>query len=623
MANPQYNQYQQNMHGMPPLQTQGAMQNQRAFSPQSYQQSPGAMSPTSGGVPPAKRQRLSPQPMSPYNSQYNSPFSNSNPQYSTSPYANSPPGQYLSLPQSPAATQPSTPSFHQPQPYQHPNMPGDYRPPPQGSMPPPKVPASKAQTTDELEKASAKDSNPANLSDVMTGSGIDLQAEEENLLYASRNNYGSSFNSQVSASTVSPHGSFNQWGQQANHGAFQGTGPLARAKTKEEQEAELRHKHEQVARIRSEAASQPLADPFLLAAGVRQRMSTKSYEHGVKLDVEGLFDKIPSAVPPVSRHSINGSNGESIVELQATSLLNTGAPLVDLISLLSLAAEERVRTVIEDAFALAQGRQNTSHGVVPPNLADLAVASGEARPTEAVVPNISKTAWEAPDSAVSPMTARLPTPPSEATPTPQPTIHFTTNHVTNTLKRRILDDQKYEEARIAKRKKRVEGGSATPADTPVLPPVALPEKITKKERDRINKMSQTEDALHRRANETANMAVMGKKKKYAWMTGGAGGSGASTPRLNTGVGGSASGTSTPAAQQKDKGLMANKRTFQGGNLEKSEEGAKIQLRDLVHVLELDGKERKALVQIIARMRSDDKDVKKIEDRPKVPVSAVR
>lgn len=627
MANPHYNQYQQNMHGMPPLQTQGNMPpQQRPYSPQQpYQQSPGAMSPTS--LPPAaKRQRLSPQPqpMSPYSSQYNSPFSNSNPQYSahTSPYATSPPGaQYLSLPQSPAASQPATPSFHQPQPYQPPHMAGDSRPPYPGAMLPPKVPASKAPKDDELEKSTAKDSNPNTLADVITGSGIDLQREEEELLR------GNTYQSQTSASTMSPHGSFN-WSQRSNHGAYQGAGPLSQPKTKEEQEEELRRKHANVARIHNEAASHPLTDPFLLAAGVRQRMSKKVYEHGIKLDLEGLFDKIPSAIQNASRREIGpSSNGESIVELQATSLLNNGAPLVDLVSLVSLAAEERVRTVIEDAFALAQGRRNTSQGVVPPSLADVAAVSGKSQPTEAVVQNISKTAWEAAESASSP-SARLPTPPGDVSPAPQATIQVTANPIVESLKRRMQDDESFEKARIAKRQKRLQGSSAS-LDASITTPTSFPDKpITKKERDRINKAGNTEEAVHKRANETAAMALgmkKGKKAKYSWMDlGSGGGSGAATPRGNPNTGSGASGTSTPAAAQTDRGLLASKRKFQGGSLEKGDEGEKIQLRDIVHVLELDGKERKALVQIIARMRSSDTDAKKIEDRPRgTPVPSVR
>jgi len=497
-------------------------------------------------------------------------------------------------------------------------------------MPPPRVPYSKTQEPTELEKANPKDSDPASLTDVLTNSGIILRDEEDFMLNITMRNHDTSFNSQNS--TASPQGSFNQWSQQSNHGAFQGTGPLSQPVTKEQQEAELVRKHQEAARILNETSSQPLADPFLFAAVLRQRMARRAYEHGIKIDLDGLFDKIPENVPSnVTRHNINGGD-EAIVGLQATSLLNHNAPLVEFLSLLSLATEERVRTVVEDAFALAQGRQTSSHGVVPPNLADLAVANGGLQRTEAVVPNISKTAWEAPDGAVSPMTvtaqkrelytlnaiftvltaieppnaARLPTPPSDAPLTPQPTVQVVTNHITNALKRKIEEDEKFERARILKRQKRLQGNSVTASELPPITPLPLPEKLTKKERDRINKAGQTEDVLHRKANETASMAL-GGKKKYSWMTGGAA-SGTSTPRANPAIG-STSGSATPVQQQTDRALLAKRRQFQGGSLEKTELGAKIQMRDLIHVLETDGKDRKTLVQLLARMRSEEKDSK--------------
>jgi hypothetical protein len=477
-------------------------------------------------------------------------------------------------------------------------------------MLPPKVPASKAQKDDELEKSTAKDSNPNTLADVITGSGIDLDKEAEALLQ--------SYGSQGLSSTMSPHGSFNQWNQQTNHGAYQGTGPLSQARTQEQQEEELRQKHSTVARILNEAAALPLTDPFLLAAGVRHRMSKKVYEHGIKLDLEGLFDKIPSAVQNVQRREMAGSGGESVVELQATSLLNNGAPLVDLVSLVSLAAEERVRTVIEDAFALAQGRQNTAQGVVvPANLADIAVADGPSRRTDVAVPNISKTSWEATDNTSSP-TARLPTPPNDVPPAKQPTIQFHSNPTVEHLKRRMLEDEAFEKARIAKRQKRLQGNTTTGADAAAAAPSPIIERpLTKKERDRVNKGNNTDEAVHARANETAALALGGKKKKYSWMDmgKGGGGSGKSTPRSNANTGGGGSGTATPAVAQQDVALTAKKREFRGGDFEKGEHEGKIQLRDLVHVLELDGKERKALTQIIARMRSAEPDGK-TEERPR-------
>ena len=382
----------------PPVQTQNLHhhQQQRAFSPQNYQQSPPGMSPTMGsGIPPNKRQRLSPNPPSP--APYQSPFAIPGaPAYPSSPYASSPqtPG-YSSLPTSPAAMHP--PSFHQPQPYQHPNAP---QPPAQGSMPPPKVPYSKTGDSSELEKANARDLDVNNISDVLTGSGIDLRAEEDNLLHNYR-----SFNSQATGSTASAHNSFNNWSQQSGHGAFQGTGALSQEMTEEQQQAEFLRKQEPAARILNESAQHPLNDPFLSASVLRHRIAKRGYDHGITINVDGLFDKIPDkGQQEIARTARTGSDGEQIVGLEAASLLNQGAPLVELLTLISLAAEERVRTVVDDSFALCQGRQNTSHGLIPPQLVDIAVVEEDAQEKMAPPVNVLKTPWEAPDSAVSPTT---------------------------------------------------------------------------------------------------------------------------------------------------------------------------------------------------------------------------
>jgi hypothetical protein len=398
MASPYSNQFQQNMNGMPPLQTHH-QQSQRAFSPPSYQQSPGSLSPNMGGIPPAKRQRVDQNPTSPYQS----PFPAS--PYTPNQYgggALSPGSPYLSVPQSPAAAYPAQ-SFNQPQPYQYPND-GQSRHP-QGSMPPPKVPYSKTQDNAELEKANPRDMDVNNISDVLTGSGIDLRAEEEALTSFGRS-YGNSFNSQASGSTISPHGSFN-WSQGANgHGAFQGNGPLSQPVTQEQQEAELLRKHEEAARALAERAQAPLTDPFLWAGILRQRITSRCYENGIQTNLEGLFDRIPPRQQNVARASVTGSNGESITALSADSLLSQEAPYVDILALITLAAEERMRTLLEDAFALAQNRRHTSQGLVPPNLVDLALAKeGETYEATIMPNNTSKSAWEAaPDSAVSPMT---------------------------------------------------------------------------------------------------------------------------------------------------------------------------------------------------------------------------
>ncbi|KAF2714877.1 hypothetical protein K504DRAFT_457066 [Pleomassaria siparia CBS 279.74] len=653
MAHPQYNAYQQQMNNLPPVNTNQHQQHQNvqshpqhqqqqqqhpnhgsgAFSPQPYLQSPSsALSPT-GGYPANKRQRLSPNPPSPYQSPFSaSPYTNQN-QNVTSPYASSPPGNsYVSLPPSPAAMQPQH-SFHQPQAYQHHN-PNDMnaRPPPQGSMPPPKVPYSKSQDNPEqLEKANPRDMDVNNISDVLTGSGIDLRAEEDNLLhnFGSRPAYGASFNSQASASTVSPHGSFNQWGQVQSAGAFQGTGPLSQSYSQEQQEAELMRKHDQASRAFAESAQAPLTDPFLFANVLRHRIAKRAYEHNVKVHLEGLFDKIPEYPQNVTRTTLTASNGESISGITADSLLNQNASFVEVISLISLATQERVRSVLEDALAMKEIRQKSSHGTVPHDMADLAISSSKSKSVTVAPLNVSKTAWEVPNSAISPTTqttskkpvsaARLPTPPTDAPPTPQPTIEFVDNQVTRVLKRRAMDDYNFEKARVEKRLKRKQSASATPTDMPVIS-LPLPEKQSKKQRDRDAKAGNTEAVQHAKTNDTVRFAL-GKKPKFAWMVGGAS-SGASTPRQVPAAGGSASGSSTPARPQQDEMLNGRKRVF-GEKIENSDIGDRLQLRDLVHVLENDGRERKTLTKVLARIKSTEKDERTSDDRRQTMVLPAR
>ena len=67
-----------------------------------------------------------------------------------------------------------------------------------------------------------------------------------------------------------------------------------------------------------------------------------------------------------------------------------------------------------------------------------------------------------------PNAGRLPTPPSEAPPTPQRTYQ-NVNHVAQALTKRVQDDYKWEQERLRKRAKRQAGASASSADTPAAP----------------------------------------------------------------------------------------------------------------------------------------------------------
>jgi hypothetical protein len=489
-------------------------------------------------------------------------------------------------------------------------------------MPPPKYPYSKTQDgATELEKADPRGADINQISDVLSGAGVDLRAEEDNLLSSYRQP-GTSFgnvNSQGS-STMSPNNSFGQWPQGVGaHGAFQGTGPLSQPVSEQDLENELNRKHERAARAVAEAQQYHLTDPFLQAAPLRSKLAQQTYKNGVGLNVEGLFDKIPETPQNVSRTVMAGAHGESIGAIQANSLLGREAPFVDILTLFSLAAQERLRGVLEDAFAMAKMRQTTAEGVVSPDFADIAKAIGNAKGkgTTVVPKNVTGTAWEAaPAGTVGSKTVpgqqgnergdRLPTPPAEVPPPPQQTIVFSNAKLT-CLKRKAMDDLKEEEARIKKRNKRKQATNSTSADSPAAPiqSMPIPEKMTKKERDRLNKMGQSEDVLHRKANETASMALFGGKKKYSWMTGGGGGGGgggASTPsRLSTPTPAAGTpGAGGDKAAGVDSALKANDKNL-GVFKESGEVGRGIQTRDVLLVLEADGRDKKTVGAGLARL----------------------
>ncbi|KAF2756873.1 hypothetical protein EJ05DRAFT_46126 [Pseudovirgaria hyperparasitica] len=486
-------------------------------------------------------------------------------------------------------------------------MPAQSPPAPPGSMGPPQRPADRAGGG---TRGKATDIN--DLSDAVTAAGIDVANEESylNEIYHNRQgtaSFSTSFNSQTS-STISPDTSFGAW-TQGGSGAFQGSGPTSQpAKSPEDVEKEFLEKKRRAAEILGEQRSHHLNDPFLLGNCVQRRIRRKAYDHGVKINLDGLFEKIseeqPSRGVQATMHS-NGSDVNGIVAVKAHSLLNDNTPLVDILTLVSLATQERLRGLLEEAHGIARNRQLTSHGIVPPEFASLAVGTGKPRDTSVSPQLLSGTAWDQPPSAASPTanplkrphqnSASLPTPPNDSPSTPQKTIVFP-NSLIDSLRLIAKNDRKYEEERLAKRAKRRK--LAKPADgtssptvaeaTAVADAVAINTKLTKKERDKLAKSNQTEEVLHREANKTASLAMGGMGKKYSWMSGGAkGGSGANTPKVNTAV--PRPGSAKPA----EKGVQGRNRAY-GDFREDRDRG--IQMRDLLAVLEADGRERRAVVR---------------------------
>lgn len=255
-------------------------------------------------------------------------------------------------------------------------------PPPPGAMGPPSRPAEKA--TDAAE-----------LTDVLASSGIDVR-EEEAYLTSSYSGPGvqaqqpprpqqppipqqqppppavnTSFTSQASTTgTVSTTPSFGEPSPykppttQDSYYTEPPPQPPAPFKdpnepTREDTEAARR-------------AQYHLQHSFLLTKVLEQKLQKRGFELGVRIPAEGLYHPVPGRQQPIE---VTGPDGSSIIRSGQTILNQTGAPLLDILSLMSISCEERLRTVVDYSSTLARSRRAHSHGVVPADWKDMAAAA--------------------------------------------------------------------------------------------------------------------------------------------------------------------------------------------------------------------------------------------------------
>ncbi|KAF4553499.1 Hypothetical protein D9617_7g032270 [Elsinoe fawcettii] len=589
----------------PPQRPQQLQQQQRPFSP--FQQQP-AHSPPGIALPPAKRQRLSPGVGSP--------------QLTTSPFPESPYGPF-------SAPAGSPPPFNVPQPHAY-----SASPPPAGVMGPPPRPTAEQKAAKE-NKEKEKVTDISDISDAMWGSGVDLREEENYLSSTNRTFYGTQSFSQSfgdSQSTiVSPNNSFGALSQGLSGSQTQGTGPISQPPSSMESiEAEIDRKHREAAMKYAKEHELHLRDPFLLGNSTRHKIHRIAVDQGVQLDVKGLYEPPrPAPRPAQTPQGVNGmvavgDRDTGVAAIKAKSIpetqhafLEEGARYADILSLVSLATNERIRSLLDDAHKIARGRQLGSHGTAPPEFADIAVGQGR-RSVSVKAESVTGSAWDP-----------AKTPPASAD-GKQETVSFTSS-LPSHLSSLAISEHKAEAARIKRRKERAAKAAsaanasapdaevAAPGASPVTPgpgtpapatpisndspanPMAADKPLTKKEREKMAKAGQSEAVMHKAANTTAAMQLgFGKKaKKYSWMMGGPGAAAPTNPfaKPSKPSGGESrkedrSKEVNGEAKKEKKGL-GKERKF-GDWREDGEKGKGVQLRDLAAVLERDGKSRRAL-----------------------------
>lgn len=640
----------------------------RPFSPAAYQN---AASPTNsqGYVqPPAKRQRLSPDARSPAQQNgvippyaasphglpnmatpggYGNPYAQQQ-----SPYAS--PSTYAGSPQTSFNTpqvhpnnqqqwysQPPTPAGNTGRQMSPPNSQSQHMPSSQ-MMPPPPRP-----NKEDNERMSVDDMN-----DPMHGSGINLKDEEDNLhSYSFHTNHSTSFGSL----TMSPNNSFNQLTQGTSFDGHRGpggalAGTLGAVQSQEEVENELKRKRAAAAGARNERIQHHMANQFLSTNSLRARMEARARECGVLPNYNGLYKR--QDTQPRTNVMMNGHANEGIVSSQADDrpefTAEKGGQFAQVLGLVSIAAGERLRDLIDEAFAMARARRFGDHGRVPPDFADIAVGAGERQDEEVRPENITGSQWDkvptdAQASSHAPNGEQLTNGTNASTPQPQPqhTISFS-NAVTTRLRDLAKRDKDAEAARLRKRdarRKRAEAAAAAngtedagftsapaadAAAAAAAPDATAEKKLSKKEQERLKKedSKKAEANTHFTTNQTAALASLPRKaRRYDWMTGGA--ANMPTNRFAKPAGGSTSGTATPAAAAgvaiKQEGGLASagspgvgvggapvveapKVVEWGGWREDGAGGQGIQARDWVAVLERDERERKALQRVLNRLK---------------------
>lgn len=335
-------------------------QPQQTYPPRAFSPLQSGALPHPSFLGPNKRQRLSPNAQSPYSSPSMSNISLPNQVFSSPYYGAQPNGTMAN--NSYNTMNPSTNA---------------------GNMGPPSRPVDKPTDMNEL-------------TDVLLGSGVDLKEEEAALLgrFSHNNQQQSdasfssglptpfnSFGSNLSSTgTATANNSFNVLSQNfpGDKSSFYGAGTFNQAATPHqsiEDRAEIERR--KATRRKAERRQYHLNDPFLLTGWVQRRITKLSHDMQVSVPNTGLLNST-NDMGQVTEIVVAGpDNHEVLTTLKGQDLLYQDSPLVEILTLLSLATGERVRALVEDAAALAKGRRVGSHGTVPSDLIDLAVGAGD------------------------------------------------------------------------------------------------------------------------------------------------------------------------------------------------------------------------------------------------------
>ena len=228
------------------------------------------------------------------------------------------------------------------------------------------------------------------LGDVLFGAGVDLREEEAALLRSKDNgNKALNFEDQlreasgtnVDAKYPFTRDNFYSQNFPSDRGSFYGGGSFTQARQPDqsaEQIAEAERKH--ALRKQAEIRQYHLNKPFLQTGSLQRRLHKEAHKMHVQIQGENAVLKPTQPRVAPQQITVSGPDGhEALKVVKGEPLLGLKNALVDILTLMSLATEERLRLLIEDAATLAKGRRIGSQGLVPQDLADLAAGDNAVR----------------------------------------------------------------------------------------------------------------------------------------------------------------------------------------------------------------------------------------------------
>lgn len=255
---------------------------------------------------------------------------------------------------------------------------------PTGTMGPPSRPLERPPER-SAERAPDKPTDINDLGDVLLGSGIDLK-EEEAAMYGNR--------SQQPQSTPSPYpfprDNYYTSNTPGDRQSFYGSGFFNQPSKPYQSVEELADlERTKAIRRKAEIRQYHLNDPFLQTGNLQTKFETERRKHQVTFDDSGFLLARPPFTPHEAR--IVGPDGNEVIKiLQDEIILQKDAAQVEILALISLAAQERLRILIEDAAVLAKQRQVGALGIAPKQF--LALSEGKEGDASNVLPTLGESA---------------------------------------------------------------------------------------------------------------------------------------------------------------------------------------------------------------------------------------